>query len=185
MLNELLLDISPEDYLRLEAQSPVRHEYLNGAVFAMSEADERHATLATNLASALGVFFATEPERVAAAGTKVHVASDNAYYYPDVMVGRSGGSAAPGVIDQPVVLVEVLSPATASIDRREKLLSYRRIASLREYVLVEQDTAHVEVFRRAGDARWQRVALGRDEVLELLSIDFSLPLAAIYEGTGI
>ena len=112
MLNEQLQYVGPEDYLRLEAQSSERHEYVAGGIYAMTGASLRHNIIALNLASALRAHLKASPCRVFIEGVKLHVARDNAYYYPDIIVSCdprlqtiTGESM---VIDQPTVLVEVL-----------------------------------------------------------------------------
>lgn len=189
MLNESLEYVSPEDYLRLEAQSPARHEYVAGGIFAMTGASLRHNVIAGNLFSALRAHLKPTPCRVFIEGVKLHVARDNAYYYPDVIVScdprLQSLSAEDGIVDQPVVLVEVLSASTAGIDRREKFIAYGKVAGLREYVLIEQDAPRIEVLRRAGEVGWERIVLERADTFELASIEFRLPVAEIYEGTGI
>ncbi len=189
MLSKRLEYLSPEDYLRLEAHSPVRHEYVAGEIYAMTGASIRHNLIAGSIYAALRSHLKASPCRVLMEGVKLHVARENAYYYPDVMVSCDPRlerlSAADMVIDQPVVLVEVLSETTAGIDRREKMSAYRKLATLKEYVLVEQDVRHVEVFRRVGDVGWEQIILAAGETLELVSLEFRLPLDEIYEGVGI
>jgi len=189
MLNRKLETITPEDYLRLEAQSPVRHEYVAGEMYAMTGASIRHNLIAGSIYSALRSHLKASPCRVVMEGVKLRVARDNAFYYPDVMVSCDPRldrlSADDMVIDQPVVLVEVLSESTAGIDRREKMSAYRKLATLKEYVLVEQDSRHVEVYRRIGDVGWEQIILEAGDALELVSLEFRLPLDEIYDGVGI
>lgn len=189
MLNKPLEYVSPEDYLRLEAQSPLRHEYVAGGIYAMAGASIRHNVIALNLAAALRAHLKTAPCRVFMEGVKLHVARDNAYYYPDVMVSCDPRlqhlAANDMVIDQPVVLIEVLSESTAGIDRREKFTAYRKLASLKEYVLVNQDIRQVEVYRRVGDVGWEHSVLDADDTCELKSLEFRLALAEIYDDSGI
>lgn len=189
MLNRKLEAVSPEDYLRLEAQSPARHEYVAGEIYAMTGASIRHNLIAGSIYAALRSHLKSSPCRVMMEGVKLHLARDNAYYYPDVMVSCDPRleklSAADVVVEQPVVIVEVLSESTAGIDRREKMSAYRRLSSLKEYVLVEQDSRQVEVFRRIGDVGWEQVILDGADVLELSSLEFRLTLDEIYDGVGI
>jgi Uma2 family endonuclease len=189
MLSRKVEYISPEEYLRLEAQSPVRHEYVAGQMFAMTGASIRHNLIALGLAAALRAHLKSSPCYVTMEGVKLYVARDNAYYYPDVMVScdprleKLGANDA--VIDKPIVVVEVLSESTAGIDRREKMNAYRKLASLKEYALIEQDVRRAEVFRRVGDLGWEQIIFESGDALELLSLDFRLPLDEIYAGTGI
>ncbi|MCX8086120.1 MAG: Uma2 family endonuclease [Rhodocyclaceae bacterium] len=189
MLKRSVEPLTPEEYFRLEADSPVRLEYVAGQVYAMTGASIRHNLIAGSLYAALRRHLRASPCRVFMEGVKLHLARDNAYYYPDVMVSCDPRleklSADDKIVDQPCVLIEVLSESTAGIDRREKMLAYRRLASLKEYVLVEQDVRHVEVFRRVGDVGWEQVILEAGDTLVLPSLEFSLSLDEIYEGTGI
>ena len=189
MLSEKLEYLSPEDYLRLEAQSPVRHEYVAGGMYAMTGASIRHNIIGGNLFAALRAHLKASPCRVFMEGVKLHVARDDAYYYPDVMVSCDPClerlAASDMAIDQPLVLIEVLSVSTAGIDRREKLTAYRKLVSLKEYVLVDQEMRRVEVFRRVGDVGWEHIVLEEGDVLELPCLEFKLSMAGIYEGAGI
>jgi Uma2 family endonuclease len=189
MLNEHLQYVSPEDYLRLEAQSSERHEYIAGGIYAMTGASLRHNIIALNLAAALRVHVKASPCRVFIEGVKLHVARDNAFYYPDVIVSCDprlqtiSGEAM--VIDQPTLLVEVLSPSTAGVDRREKFFAYRKLASLKEYLLIEQDRMEAELFRRQGDVGWERCVFSAGDELSVVSLDFRCPLSEVYDGSGV
>src|SRR5439155_21301693 len=104
------------------------------------------------------------------------------YYYPDVMVDCSGREQ--NEITEPVVIFEVLSAETDRIDSGEKLVNYRKLPSLRVYVLVNQINPAVTVYRRAGD-EWQMEFLGKmDAILELPEIESQLAMTAIYERLG-
>ena len=115
---------------------------------------------------------------------KVRLSRDDYGYYPDVMVvcGREKGEER--FFTNPKLIVEVLSPSTASVDRHEKRIAYRRIAALEEYVIVAQDAFEVTVFRR--EESWEpKVLESLDSLLELRSIGLALPLAQIYESEGL
>lgn len=189
MLTKKIESLSPEAYLRYEAHSTQRHEYVAGEIFAMTGASIRHNLIALNLAASLRSHLKTSPCRVFMEGVKLHVARDNAYYYPDVMVSCDPRLERPAaddmVVDKPVVVIEVLSESTAGIDRREKMSAYRKLASLKAYVLVEQEKRQVEAFRRVGDVGWEQVILDAGDALELPSLEFRLPLDEIYDGVGL
>ena len=116
--------LSEADYLAREEESRIRHEYVNGEMYAMSGGSQRHNRIAINAVSALLAGLRGKPCQVFMNDVKLHIARDNAYYYPDVVVvcGESYRMAddAQSVTD-PLLVVEVLSPSTESIDRREKL----------------------------------------------------------------
>jgi Uma2 family endonuclease len=178
--------VSEEEYLRLEAHSPVRHEYVNGEMFAMTGGTLRHNTIALNLAVAVRNGLRAGPCRVYINDVRVRIEKTRSYYYPDLLVTCTKGTQpvdlAAVTVDDPVLLVEVLSQGTEAIDRREKLLSYRQLPSLAEYVLVSQDEPRVEIHRRRGDIGWEKVEHSADETVELKSVGIRIAMQAIYEG---
>ncbi len=178
--------ITVEDYLAGEPLSEVRHEYIGGVVYAMTGANREHNTLAGNLFAALHDHLRGKPCEVFMADLKVRleVVREDIFYYPDVAVACDPRDTDRYFIRYPKVLIEVLSPDTERLDRREKFLSYAQIETLEEYVLVAQDKAEVTVFRRA--AQWQpEVSRQPAQMLRLVSLDFSLPLSAVYEGVKV
>src|SRR6266436_4707586 len=115
---------------------------------------------------------------------RLRVANEEIFYYPDVMVACDPRDTDRYFKRYPKVLVEVLSESTEPIDRREKFLSYRQIETLEEYVLVAQDKMEVTVFRR--ESHWQPGVLRQpDQLLRMASLDFTLPLTAVYEGVKV
>ena len=148
---------SETDYLAAERAAPVRHEYVAGEVFAMAGASKVHGTLVMNAAIALRQHLRGAPCRVWMADMKVRVKADSAYYYPDVVVTCDASDLGPDApkdyVEAPKLILEVLADSTEPVDRREKLLSYRHLDSLEEYVLIDQNKAWVEVYRRTS-AGW-------------------------------
>ncbi len=179
--------ISEKDYLAGELHSPIRHEYFDGQIQAMSGASQRHNVIAGNLYMALRTHLRGRPCIVTMENVQVHVAKTKAYYYPDVVVScppqGAGLADERRQVEEPTLIIEVLSPSTEGIDRREKFHAYRRLASLQEYVIVAQDRHQVEVYRRQGDAGLLHVLYEAGEDLELTSVGLTLPLASLYEGT--
>lgn len=174
---------SEADYLAAEEMAPVRHEYVAGEVFAMAGASKAHGTLALNAAIRLRQHLRGKPCGVWMADMKVRVAADSAYYYPDVVVTCNrldlGPDAPKNYLEAPKLVLEVLSDSTESVDRREKLLSYRRLPSLEEYVLVDQNQQWVEVYRRVNGI-WTQEVHGPNETVHLVSVDLHLPMADLY-----
>jgi Uma2 family endonuclease len=189
MLTHEYTPISEEEYLRLEAQSPVKHEYVNGEMFAMTGGTLRHNTIALNIATALRTHLRDTPCRAFINDVRVRVAKTNSYYYPDLLVscarGEQGMDLNAVTVDDPVLVVEVLSTRTEATDRREKLLAYRTLTSLSEYVLISQDEARVEIHRRRGDIGWERIEYSGLETVELASVGFEIAMRDIYEGVPI
>jgi Uma2 family endonuclease len=181
--------VSEDEYLRLEARSPVRHEYVNGELFAMTGGTLRHNAIAGNLFAALRAHLRHTPCRPFVNDVRVQVKKQNAFYYPDVVVSCGPGMHALDIesstVFDPLLIVEVLSVTTEATDRREKLLAYRTLPSLVEYVLVSQDRARVEIYRRRGDIHWERIEFSAGEPVRFDSVDLTLAMCDIYEGIPI
>lgn len=172
-----------EEYLELEANSRIRHEYLAGEVFGMCGVTPRHNRIAGRLHGAFRDHLKGGPceSYISDVAVKLRISRDDYAYYPDVMVVCGREKAGERFFTDPKLIVEVLSPTTASVDRHEKRIAYRRIAALQEYVIVAQDSMEATVFRH--EEEWAAVVLdSRDSMLELRSIDLALPLAQIYDG---
>lgn len=180
--------LTEAEYLAFEEQSPIRHEYVGGEIYAMTGGSQRHNRIALNIASRLLSVLSGKPCQVFINDVKLYVAKDSAYYYPDVMVtcGEQAARANESqVVADPVLVVEVLSPGTEAIDRREKLAAYRRLASLQEYVLVSQDRRQVEIYRRQGDIGWLYITCEPGDAVEFASVGVTTPIADLYTGTDI
>src|SRR5919197_6022526 len=135
--------MSMGDFLRLEGASPPRHEYVAGEVYALSGATRRHNRIAGNIFARLWTAARGGPCRVYMSDVKLHVARD-VIYYPDVMVACGPEGNDPLIEHAPCLVVEVISPSTEMIDRREKAMVYKGIASLKAYLIVHQDCRRVE-----------------------------------------
>lgn len=172
--------LTVDEYLALEEESSVRHEYVGGQVFAVAGANDRHNRIAGNIHALLWAAARGGPCRIYVSDMKVQ-ASDDQIFYPDVMVVCDPEDTGEYVKTRPCLIVEVLSPSTASIDRREKLLAYRRIPSLKAYLIVYQDEMRVKtVSRDANGAWWEAEVAGEGNVL-FPCPELELTLAEIYE----
>lgn len=121
---------------------------------------------------------------------KVSIAAANAYYYPDVVVSCAAEDRAPDspsdYLQAPALIVEVLSPCTATTDRREKLLNYRKLPCLQEYVLVDQERQWIELYRRDVDGWLHQTATAGEHLhLHLQSVGLTLAAADIYEDADV
>ena len=175
--------LSVDEYLEFEANSELRHEYIDGAVYAMSGASEKHELIAGNLFAAIHGHVRGGPCKSYISNFKVRLQIDqrDLFYYPDIMVACVREGVASHYLRHPKLIVEVLSPSTASIDRREKFLSYKQIATVEEYVLASQETAQITIYRRSEN--WtQRLQTDPDDIAAFQSIGLSLTLRQIYEG---
>jgi Uma2 family endonuclease len=176
---------TPEEYLRLERQSEIRHEFLDGCVYAMAGESVAHSTICFNLAVVVGSRIQGGPCRGFSPNMKVRAGEKGLYAYPDLMVvcGEPAFRDERGdVLTNPTVIFEVLSPSTEAYDRGEKFARYRaQIETLRDYVLVSQHAPRVEHHTRLTDAAWSREEIdGTDATLLLASIGCELPLSEIY-----
>ena len=145
------------EYLALERRTDTRHEWRRGEVWAMAGGTPKHAVVCANVVRLLGNALASRPCTVHTSDQKVRVEATDRSTYPDITVvcgKRELSSVDPNAVTNPIAIVEVLSDGTESDDRGEKAVQYRRIASLREHVLVSQKERHVEVYSRDDGGEW-------------------------------
>ena len=173
--------ISLIEYLNAEDSSQIRHEYLNGQVFGMTGGSRQHNAITLNIATQLRTRLRGSGCQVFASDIKVRVETDNVFYYPDVVVTCNSQDTEKFFLTKPCLIVEVLSPSTENIDRREKLLTYKKIEDLQEYVLVSQDEIEVELYRKDRDNNWIKYILGKDDAVILDSVNLQLTMVEIYE----
>jgi Uma2 family endonuclease len=174
--------ISPEEYLEGEKISQIKHEYIDGEVYAMAGASDAHTTIALNLATMLLTNLRGSGCRVYMSDMKAQVHRKSRYYYPDVMVScdaRDRDSEYSKT--HSCLIIEVLSDGTEAKDRGTKFKDYRRSPDLREYVLVSQDTMNIDIFRRNENGRWELYSFVEGEEIEFTSVDFRCDIAAIYQ----
>ena len=172
-----------EDYLARERQSDVRHEYVDGELFAMIEESRAHGIVVANLVRELGDRLHGGPCRVGSSDMKVRSAPGSCCYYPDIVVSRNDEAEEPDLYieSRPTLLVEVLSATTAATDRREKRVVYQSMPSVREYLLIDPEIRTVEVYFRDGIG-WSHRTAGEHETLALASLAAELPVADVFEG---
>lgn len=175
--------MSYAEYLVAEAASDLRHEYLEGDVWAMAGGTPEHGGLAAAMIGELRAALQGKPCRVYSSDVRVRVSETGLSTYPDVSVVCGHLVTAPedpDAITNPTVLVEVLSDTTEAYDRGAKAAHYRRIPSLREYVLVSQGELLVEVYRRAESGRWELLEARAGDAVELASLGVRLDVTSLY-----
>lgn len=178
-----VLPMSVADYLAFEESSAVRHEYVAGEIHAMSGASLAHNKISGNIFARFHAGLRGGPCEVFINDVKVRLESarDEFFYYPDVVVSCHPASNEKYFLTAPTLVVEVLSPTTETIDRREKHTHYRHALTLEEYVLVAQERREVTVFRRA--TGWQgEVYTAAEARVEFRSVGVAMGMAEIYEG---
>lgn len=174
--------LSLAEYLEWESAQQGRYECHRGEVFAMVGGCRGHARILANLVRHLGNQLDGTPCQVFSEGLKVQIADDTVLY-PDVVVTCDKRFRSDElVLTEPVLVVEVLSPATQSYDRSQKFAFYRRLRSLREYALIDPDTRRVEVFRPAEDGHWKLFDMSDGEELALESVGCRIGFQALFQG---
>lgn len=179
-MREPLPILTVEDYLLAEKNSPIRHEYMGGYVFAMAGASEEHNLIAVNLCTLLRSHLRGSSCRVFMSDMKVKI-HDDIFYYPDLLVTCHSEDNHRYFKTQPNLIIEVLSESTESTDRREKLMNYQTLETLKEYILVCQNQMQVEVYRQETPGNWTVQILGKDNELTLESVDLRITITEIYE----
>ena len=140
--------ISPAEYLRREREAETKHEYVADAICEMAGASRNHSALTAALSFEIRTALRGKHCRNLDGDVKVWIAARDRYYYPDatIVCPPNFVDDANGVIDNPTVVVEVLSPSTRTLDRGPKFADYRTLPTLRDYVLIDSEARKVEVF---------------------------------------
>lgn len=173
--------MSADEFLAWEATQTERHEFVQGEVFAMTGGRDRNNTVSGNLYMALRQHLAGSGCHVYASDLKLQVAAADAFFYPDLMVTCSAADLADRLVKrEPVLVVEVLSPSTEAFDRGDKFAHYRRLPSLREYLLVDVDRLRCDLYRKGGDGLWVLHPAEAAEPLHLASVDLRLGADALW-----
>jgi Uma2 family endonuclease len=180
--------MSPQEYLEWEEAQPLRHEYCNGAVVAMTGGSIPHNQVAVNLAALLKTHLRGKGCKVLTSDSKVAVSEAGPFYYADVSVTcDQRDRRARQYLRYPCLIVEVLSPSTEAFDRGSKFRQYRRIETLQEYVLIDPDRPGLECYRLNERGNWELVQSVGSEAdpetteVTLASLDYRFPLALLYE----
>lgn len=198
--------VDETDYLRLEETAAGKHELVGGEIYAMAGASERHNRIALNIAFHLRSATRGKPCRAFMADMKLRLAGGTTYYYPDAMLACDPADDHPLYKQSPCLIAEVLSgvvaasadvqprptpcgwsPATASVDVREKWAAYRALASLRYYLLVDSERLWAKVFFRDVNDAWFEQDLSADDRVDVAcdGTRLTLTLDDLYEDTGL
>jgi len=171
------------EWRELEKQTGLRHEYLDGFVYAMAGESRRHNTIVGNLLEVLrpiarargcDVFFET---------VSTEIEGGRSYYYPDLVVTCDPSDDDPYEVRRPCLIVEVLSPSTAGKDKREKLRAYTDLPTLERYILIDQEARRVEVYRKHS-WNWTYQELEGHGEFDVPCLGVSVTLEQIYAGLG-
>lgn len=176
-----------DEYIRFEKDSIEKHEFFEGEIFAMSGASNRHNLIFSNLFTGIGIQLKGKSCKPFGSDMRIYVAENTLFTYPDISI--ICGEIVPSPMDedtatQPTVLIEILSPSTRNYDRGGKFKLYRDISTLREYILVDSESIGIEVFRLNTRGHWELEEYKSIvDTLQVPSVNVSLPLGDIYDGT--
>lgn len=177
--------LTPEEYLEIERAAEIRHQFLNGEMFAMSGGTPQHSLIKMNIGGELRSQLKGRPCTAFDSDLRVRTSPTGLYTYPDISVVCDELQFADGrrdTITNPVLLIEVLSDSTEAFDRGQKFEYYRQIPSLREYVLVSQKSPSIERYVRNADETWTLTPIiGLASTIHLTSIDVTLSFAEVYD----
>ncbi|MEG4322517.1 MULTISPECIES: Uma2 family endonuclease [unclassified Microcoleus] len=175
--------MTAEEYLEWEAQQELRYEYIDGEILAMTGGTLPHNSVALNFYTALRPHLRQKGCQAYVSDAKVQPSKSSRYFYPDLVVTcDSDDLKARDLIQNPKIIVEVLSPGTETYDRTKKFKYYRQIPSLQEYVLVDSEEITVEVYRRGEGKMWIYYEYEAGEIISLESIEFECAIGLVYEG---
>lgn len=169
----------PKEYLEGEKLTSVKHEYVNGKVYAMGGASDKHGLIAGNLFASIHARLSDRCD-IFMSDMKLHTNKndDECYYYPDILVSCDTTDSHPYYREKPTLIIEVLSSSTERIDRTEKRERYQAIPELQEYVLVAQEFPKVEVYRR--NQAWRCEEYFIEHSFRLESVDMEFKVADVY-----
>ena len=175
-----------EEYFAWELNQDIRYEYINGEVFAMTGGTIPHNDIALNLYRPLYSHLRPRGCRVNVSDVKVQVTPKSPYFYPDLIVScHPDDLNARKFIQNPKLIVEVLSPGTSNKDRGEKFRYYLTMPSLQEYILIDSEKISVEGYCRGEGRMWLYYPYTTGDIITLSSIEFEFPIEILYDGVGL
>ena len=169
--------VSEADYLEGELHSTIKHEYIDGVIYAMSGAKVNHNQLSGTIFRKLGNHLEGNPCRPFTSDMKVKI--DSKYFYPDVMVDCSDLKGGDSYTESPIIIIEVLSKSTRRTDQTIKRTAYLQLPTLLEYVLIEQDIVDIEVVRKSEN--WQSKHYFLGDKISFDSVGLTLTVEEIYD----
>lgn len=176
---------TPEEYLALEESAIDKSEYHDGEIIPMTGGTTNHNKIALNFCRKFPLTVNGQDYETFINDVRLWIPLTRRYVYPDIMVIQGepiyqGSNKT--IVTNPLVIVEVLSSSTKDYDRGGKFVAYRSIPELREYILIDQYSYHIEQFAKNSDSKWVLTEYDSSEAgLTLESVDFQMPLSEIYE----
>jgi Uma2 family endonuclease len=180
---------SIEAYLEIENASIEKHEYYKGEIFAMSGAKVPHNIICSNLLVALGFKLKGKKCKPFGSDQRIHILENTLFTYSDISIVCGDvitlNNDEYNVLN-PTVIIEVLSKSTKNYDRGEKFKLYRDIPTLKEYILVDSENIHIEIFRLNTNNHWElEEYTSVESSVNIKAINESIALTDIYDGVTI
>lgn len=172
--------VSPQEYLELEQAAEVRHEFVDGVMYAMAGTSRTHNFIATNIFRHFANLADAKSCRVFHADMKLQIGSD--FYYPDVMVVCAPEPENEYYETDPCILVEVLSESTKNTDLREKVVVYRQLKSLQTYLIVDPGSKTIRHYFRDPSGNWQHEDVSNSGTIPLPCLSGAIELDGVYRG---
>lgn len=178
---------TPEEYLEIEESSTIKHEYIQGHIYAMAGASKAHVILTGNLVTLLNTHLRGSGCLIYSTDMKTKIAAANTFYYPDVAVtcDQRDRTSSENFIRYPALIIEVLSRKTEAFDRGDKFADYKTLETLEEYVLVDQYQMSVERFQRNSEGLWMPFAYRENDQVSFNSVNFHKAIAELYENVAL
>jgi Uma2 family endonuclease len=174
--------VTPDEYLAFERRSEVKHEYIDGRLVAMVGASPNHNRIQADTMTYLRPVVRQRGCEIFGSDQRVRIEALNVFTYPDIVIACGTSLFDRDALLNPTVIFKILSPSTESYDRMRKVARYRRIPTLREYVLIAQDFPFIEHYALQPNGKWlPSVAERVDEAMSLPVLECEIPLAAVYE----
>lgn len=180
-------NFTPEEYLEIEETSIIKHEYIQGHIYAMAGASKVHVIITGNLVTLLNINLRGTGCIVYSTDMKTRIEAADTFYYPDVAVtcDQRDRTSSENFIRYPRLIIEVLSRKTEAFDRGDKFADYKTLETLEEYVLVDQYQMSVERFQRNSEGLWMPFVYRENDQVSFNSINFHQAIAQFYENVAL
>lgn len=189
IVNEPLLQkrfASVDEYLQIESMDNLRYELINGKINTIDGASLNHNQIVSNLICEIGYFLKGKDYEIFASKLRVNIPLINSFAYPDISIVSGKSVLSEHYFDSllnPSVIIEVLSPATESYDRGDKLFAYQHIRALNQYILIDSASLNIQSITKKDDGLWKFENItDAAALLTISTINQQLPLADIYDG---
>ncbi len=176
-----ILYITVEEYLKLEVESVVHHEYIAGQAYATVTNTEKRKIMTGNILARLRGYLLGKNCRVFSSEMKVKIEALDVFYHPDIFVTCDPSDREKLFKVNPSLIVEIISPETERIHRNEKLMNYQQIKSLEEYVLISETEQKVDIYRKYNHQTWFLEKLIITDIMKLSSVGLEMAIADVYE----